>query len=112
MFEATGVGKEMAELAQIHFILPYFLTTFVAIVFFVFGLYGLSADNKIRQLPFLKPIICAILGIYLLREIVELVNTGTFSVRLCIKPKFRLYAMNQTSEEMWESVSRSFAYLR
>jgi hypothetical protein len=26
MFHMTGIGKEMAELAQIHFILPYLLT--------------------------------------------------------------------------------------
>ena len=52
MFEVTGIGKEMAELTQIHFSLPYLLTIFVAIIFFIFGLYGLSADNKFRKLPF------------------------------------------------------------
>jgi len=64
--------KEMTELAQTHFSLPYLLTIFVAIVFFIFGLYGLSADNKFRPLPFLKPVIFAIAGIYLLRGIGEL----------------------------------------
>jgi hypothetical protein len=72
MFEVTGIGKEMKELAQIHSSLPYLLTIFVAIVFFIFGLYGLSADNKIKQLPFLKPVIFLIAGIYLLRGIGEL----------------------------------------
>ncbi len=51
MFEVTGIGKEMTGLAQTHFSLPYLLTIFVAIVFFIFGLYGLSADNKFRPLP-------------------------------------------------------------
>ena len=73
MFEVTGIGKEMTELAQTHSSLPYLLTIFVAIVFFIFGLYGLSADNKFKPLPFLKPVIFAIAGIYLLRGIGELI---------------------------------------
>ena len=73
MFEVTGIGKEMAELTQTHYSLPYLLTIFVAIVFFIFGLYGLSADNKFRQLPFLKPTIFVIAGIYLLRGLGELI---------------------------------------
>jgi len=73
MFEVTGIGKEMTELAQIHFSLPYLLTIFIAIVFFTFGLYGLSADNKFRQLPIIKPVIFIIAGIYLLRGIGELI---------------------------------------
>ena len=55
MFEVTGIGKEMIELAQINPSLPYLLTIVVAIIFFIFGLYGLSADNRFRRLPFLKP---------------------------------------------------------
>lgn len=73
MFEATGVGSEMTELAQNHSSIPYLLTIFVSSVFFIFGLYGLSASNKFRKLPFLKPGIFLIAGIYLLRGIGELV---------------------------------------
>lgn len=73
MFEVTGISKEMTELAQTHFSLPYLLTIFVAIVFFIFGLYGLSADNKFRKLPFLKLGIFTISGIYLLRGLGELI---------------------------------------
>lgn len=73
MFEVTGIGKEMTELAQYHSSLPYLLTIFVSVVFLIFGLYGLSADNKFRRLPFLKPIIFTIAGIYLLRGIGELI---------------------------------------
>ena len=73
MFEVTGIGKEMTELAQIHSSLPYLLTIFAAMVFFMFGLYGLSADNKFRRLPFLKPVIFLIAGIYLLRGLGELI---------------------------------------
>ena len=73
MFEVTGIGKEMTELVQTHSSVPYLLTIFVSIVFLIFGLNGLSSDNKFRQLPFLKPIVFAIAGIYLLRGIGELI---------------------------------------
>ena len=33
MFEVTGIGKEMTELAQTHSSLPYLLTIFIAIFF-------------------------------------------------------------------------------
>jgi len=72
MFEVTGIGEDMTELAQTHASLPYLLTIFVAIIFFIFGLYGLSADHKFRKLPFLKPVIFIIAGIYLLRGFGEL----------------------------------------
>mgnify|MGYP001155950302 CR=1 FL=1 len=72
MFEVTGVKAEMNELTQIHSAIPYLLTIFVSIVFFVFGLYGLSAANKFRKLPFLKSGIFVIAGIYIFRGIAEL----------------------------------------
>ncbi|MGD1842430.1 MAG: hypothetical protein ACFB0B_16300 [Thermonemataceae bacterium] len=73
MFEVTGIGKEMQRLSQIDASLPYLLTVFVAVVFFIFGLYGLSAAGKFKQLPLLKLGIFTIAGIYLLRGIGELV---------------------------------------
>ena len=57
MFEVTGIREKMIGHAQIHSSLPYVLTIFVAVIFSIFGLYGLSADNKFRRLPFLKPVI-------------------------------------------------------
>ncbi|MDQ3047264.1 MAG: hypothetical protein M3R27_06925 [Bacteroidota bacterium] len=72
MFEVTGIGKEMTDLSKTHSSLPFILTIFVAIVFFIFGLYGLSADNRFRKLPFLKPVIFIIAGIFLLRGVGEL----------------------------------------
>ena len=45
----------------------------MAIFFFIFGLYGLSADGKFRKLPFMKPVIFLIAGIYLVRGIGELI---------------------------------------
>ena len=56
MFEITGI-KEGMELAaeQIHPLYPYFITVVVAIVFFTFGLYGLSAAGRFRKMPFVSP---------------------------------------------------------
>lgn len=93
MFEVTGIGKEMTELAQTHSSLPYLLTIFVAIVFFIFGLYGLSAGNEFRKLPFLKPVIFLIAGIYLLRGLGELIADniqGTYSTTETIYSLFAL----------------------
>jgi hypothetical protein len=71
-FEVTGIGKEMKELALVHPFLPYLLTFAVTLFFLVFGLYGLSADNKFRRLPFMKAAIFTIAGIYLLRGLSQL----------------------------------------
>ncbi len=73
MFEVTGISKDMTEAAQLHVSLPYVITIVVAIAFFIFGLYGLSADNKIRPLPLLKPAIFTIAAIYLIRGFGELI---------------------------------------
>ena len=94
MFEVTGIGKEMTELVQTHSSVPYLLTIFVSIVFFIFGLYGLSADNKFRQLPFLKPIAFAIAGIYLLRGIGELIfNLGKQQTNQFLEISYSLIAV-------------------
>jgi uncharacterized membrane protein len=93
MFEVTGIGKEMKELAQTHYSLPYLLTIFVAIVFFVFGLYGLSADNKFRKLPFLKSIIFLIAGIYLLRGLGELIADSIQGTNSTSETIYSLFAL-------------------
>ena len=87
MFKVTGIEKEMAALAELHSSLPYALTILVAIVFFVFGLYGLSASGSFRRLPGIKFMIWAIAIIYLLRGAGELIydslqNTNSFTETL------------------------------
>lgn len=71
MFAVTGVNEEMKQLSEIHYSLPYLLTVIVAIIFFIFGFYGLSADGRFRKLPYLKFGIFTIAGIYLFRAIGE-----------------------------------------
>ena len=73
MFAVTGISEDMNELSQINASFPYLLTVFGAIVFFVFGLYGLSADGKFKKLPLLKLGIFAIAYIYILRGVGELI---------------------------------------
>ncbi|MBK5719874.1 hypothetical protein JGH11_03220 [Dysgonomonas sp. Marseille-P4677] len=68
-FEITGVGENMRRNAEIHPLLPYVMTVFVAVFFFIFGLYGLSGAGKIKKLPLLKTGIFIIAAIYLLRGI-------------------------------------------
>ena len=87
MFKVTGIVKEMAALAELHRALPYALTILVAFVFFVFGLYGLSASGNFRRLPCTKFMIWSIAVIYLLRGAGELIydslqNTNSFTETL------------------------------
>lgn len=72
MFEVTGIGPEMKALADHGALLPYVLTVGVAVVFMVFGWYGLAAAARMRPLPKLKVGVFAIAGIYLLRGVGEL----------------------------------------
>ena len=69
-FEITGVGENMRRNAEIYPLLPYVITLVVAIIFFVFGLYGLSAAGRFRKLPFLKVGVFSIAVIYLIRGII------------------------------------------
>ncbi|WP_051941736.1 hypothetical protein [Maribacter forsetii] len=73
MFKITGIGKEMIELAQINSSFPYLLTIFVSIMFTIFGLYGLSADDKFKKLPFSNLGVFLIAGIYIFRGVGELI---------------------------------------
>jgi hypothetical protein len=63
----------MRELYAIHYSIPYLLTILVAFVFFIFGLYVLSAGNAIVPLPFLKPVIFVIAAVYIFRGLGEFV---------------------------------------
>lgn len=82
MFAFTGVSKEMHDYAMLHPSLPYLLTFLVAVCFMLFGLYAFSAVGKCK-LPFIKPAIYGIAGIYLLRGFGFIILDGfsnTFSV--------------------------------
>lgn len=76
-FEVTGIGENMKKNAEIHPFLPYAMTIFVSIIFFIFGLYGLSGAGKIKKMPLLKVGIFTIAAIYLIRGVVgAIANIG------------------------------------
>ena len=81
MFALTGVSKDMHDLAALHSSLPYLLTLLVAAIFMLFGLYAFSAVGRCK-LPFTKPAIYGISGIYLLRGFGAIILdiSNTFSV--------------------------------
>lgn len=84
-FDLTGVGDQMREHAAMHPLLPYGLTVFVAIIFLIFGLYGLSAAGKIKPLPLLKVGVFSIAAIYLLRGVLGAI------VNIAFEPIFLWY---------------------
>ncbi len=93
MFAVTGIGKEMQELSQINASLPYLMTIFVAVIFFTFGLYGLSADNRYRKLPFSKPTIFIIAGIYIFRGLGELIFDTVSKTNSLAEITYSLFAL-------------------
>ena len=83
----------MRELSIIHHSLPYLLTICVSIVFFIFGLYGLSADNKFRKLPFFKSVIFIIASIYIFRGLGELIVDTLTKTNSLIEIVYSLFAL-------------------
>lgn len=78
MYDYTGVGENMRRNAEIHPYLPTLITLFVAVFFFIFGLYGLSGAGVIKKkLPFLKFGLFSIALIYLGRGLMgAIINVG------------------------------------
>jgi len=92
-FEVTGIGEKMKELSEVHSTFPYLLTILVSIVFFVFGLYGLSADNKFRKVPFLKIGIFGIAGIYIFRGLGELIFDYIQGINTSLGTIYSIFAL-------------------
>lgn len=62
-----GAGERMAELAESGSNYPSIVTFSIAIVLFIWGLYGLSGAGIIGNLPLLKFALVAITAVYLVR---------------------------------------------
>ncbi|WP_206604239.1 hypothetical protein [Aquimarina sediminis] len=90
MFEITGVGEKMKELSEIHNTLPYLVTIFIAIFFWIFGMYGLNSGNTSKKLPYPKLGVFIIAGIYLFRAIGE--------------QSYNIYHQTTTSSETNQSI--------
>lgn len=76
-----GAGERMATLAGQGSLIPTISTLGIFTVLFIWGLYAFSGAGFIRKLPFLKPALFIISGIYLIRGL------ALFPVWI-VKPEF------------------------
>jgi len=67
-----GAGERMAQMAIAGSWYPAIVTAAIASVLAAWSLYALSGAAVIRALPLLRPALCIITGIYLLRGLVIL----------------------------------------
>lgn len=68
-YRFLGAGESMAQMASAGRLYPTVVTLAIAAVLLVWSLYALSGAGVIGRLPFLRPALCAITGIYLLRAV-------------------------------------------
>ena len=64
-----GAGERMARMAARGHWYPTVVTLGIAAVLGVWALYAWSGAGIIARLPFLRPVLCAITGVYLLRAL-------------------------------------------
>jgi hypothetical protein len=67
-----GAGERMAQMAIAGSWYPTIVTVAIAAVLAAWSLYALSGAAVIRALPLLRPALCIITGIYLLRGLLIL----------------------------------------
>ncbi len=65
-----GAGEQMAQLAEAGHWYPPVLTACIALILAIWAGYALSGAGVIRRLPLLRPALCAITAVYLLRGLV------------------------------------------
>jgi len=65
-----GAGERMAQMAIAGNWYPTVVTAAIALVLAIWSLYALSGAGVIRALPLLRPALCVITAIYLLRGLV------------------------------------------
>lgn len=62
-----GAGEHMARMAEAGHWRPTIITSAIALVLALWALYALSGAQVIRPLPLLRPALCVITGVYMLR---------------------------------------------
>lgn len=65
-----GAGEQMARLAESGHWYPPVITSGIALVLAIWALFALSGAGVVRPLPFVKPALCIITAVYLLRGLV------------------------------------------
>lgn len=68
-----GAGERMAKLAESGSLHPAIVTSIIAIILCLWGLYALSGAGVIFKLPLLKSALILITGVYMLRGLAGLV---------------------------------------
>ena len=66
-YRFLGAGEQMAVMAARGHWYPTVVTSIIAAVLLVWALYALSGAGVIHRLPLLRPVLCAITAVYLLR---------------------------------------------
>jgi hypothetical protein len=69
LYRFFGAGEEMAQMALAGDWYPAVAAVLMAAVLSVWSLYALSGAGVVRKLPLLRPALCAITVVYLLRGI-------------------------------------------
>ena len=77
-YRAMGAGERMARMAAEGDWHATAVTLCIAAVLSVWSLYALSGAGVIARLPLLRPALCAITGVYLLRAVAYPVLHGHF----------------------------------
>ncbi|MCU7930892.1 MAG: hypothetical protein KZQ90_08830 [Candidatus Thiodiazotropha sp. (ex Codakia rugifera)] len=62
-----GAGEQLAQLAEQGSPIPGTLTAVIALILMVWSLYAYAGAGLVHQLPWLRPLLITITGIYLLR---------------------------------------------
>ena len=68
-YRLFGAGDRFVQAAEAGRLFPTVVTIGIALVLFTWAAYALSGAGVIEQLPLLRPILCAITLVYLLRAL-------------------------------------------
>lgn len=66
-YHLFGAGKRFVRAAEAGSWYPTVVTSAIALMLWVWGMYALSGAEVIKTLPWLRPALCAITLVYLLR---------------------------------------------
>ena len=85
-----GAGEQMARMAAAGRWYPTVLTSFIVAILSGWSLYALSGAGVIRRLPLVRPALCVITSIYLLRAV-------------AFAPFHKYFPGNSTAFWLWSS---------
>ncbi|HCQ72740.1 MAG TPA: hypothetical protein DIT75_05020 [Rikenellaceae bacterium] len=112
VFSIYGINGLMDEIATHGAWLPYLITVFIALAFFLAGSYGLSVLGLIRQMPLQKAAVITMLIVFFGRTIwgitmlvenfswLEMSSIGVaFLLGICYVPCLRLICVGNSKQQ-------------